>query len=85
MTRHFAQLKKRTNVRFISATALALLITGCGTVTPLSSETASVRTHGPAMCESFGPETRCNHSDSSRVARELDRVNRSAQMGFRGW
>ena len=85
MTHQFTDLKKSTNVRFISAVALALLVTGCGTVTPRSGETESVRTPGPAMCESFGPETRCSHSDSSRVARELDRLNRSARVGFRGW
>ena len=85
MIRQFTEVKKSTNVRFISTAVVALLVTGCGTVAPLSSDLESARTSGPAVCENFGPETRCSHSDSSRVARELDRLNRSAQLGFRGW
>ena len=82
MMRQLTDVKKSTNVRFISAVALALLVTGCGTVAPLSSELESARTPGPAVCENFGPETRCSYSDSSRVTRELDRLNRSARLGY---
>lgn len=82
MTRHFTTLKKRTNVRFFMTTATALLVTGCGTVAPLSDESQSYRTPGTAVCESFGPETRCSQSDPSRLTRTLEQMNRSARLGY---
>ena len=82
MTRQLTDVKKSTNVRFFVAATAALLVTGCGTVAPLSSELQSARTPGPAVCENFGPETRCSYSDSSRITRELDRLNRSARVGY---
>ncbi len=85
MTRHLIDAKKSTTVRFLITAAAAFLVTGCGTVAPRSSESQFNRMAGPAMCENFGPETRCSHVDSSRVTRELDRLNRSAQLGFRSW
>ncbi|NIL94723.1 MAG: hypothetical protein GTO71_09840, partial [Woeseiaceae bacterium] len=75
MTRRFTELKKGTNVRFFMTTATALLVTGCGTVAPLSDELRSYRTPGTAVCENFGPETRCSRSDSSRVTRALEQMN----------
>lgn len=78
-------LKKSTNVRFFSLAAAGLLATGCVTVAPPSDAIQQYRSAGPAVCENFGPETRCSHPDSSRLVRELDRFNRSTQLGLRGW
>ena len=85
MTRVNAHRRNRTIVRFFPAIIAVFLVTGCGTVAPLGSELKPHRTAGPALCENFGPETRCNQADSSRVSRELDRMNVSAQLGLRGW
>lgn len=85
MTPKSTALKNSTTVRFIIAVSTALLVTGCGTVAPLSSQTQQFRTAGPALCENFGPELRCSNSDRSRVSRELERANLSTQLGLRGW
>lgn len=85
MTQKNTELNNRTIVRFLIAVSTALLITGCGTVAPLGSQAQQYRTAGPALCENFGPEVRCSNSDTSRVSRELDRSNLSAQLGLRGW
>lgn len=85
MTRDFTNAVKRTNVRSIVVTTTALLITGCGSLAPLGSQTQPCPTPGPALCESFGPQSRCNCAGKSVVTRELDRFNRSAQLGLRGW
>ena len=80
MTRYYTELKNSTNVRFVITTATALLVTGCGTVAPLGDELRSYRTPGTAVCENFGPETRCSRSDSLRVTRALEQMNRSARL-----
>jgi hypothetical protein len=85
MTRHFTNAVKSTTVRLIGATTAALLVTGCGMLAPLGSQTQPCPTAGPALCEHFGPQSRCNCADKSVITRELDRFNRSAQLGLRGW
>ena len=85
MTRDKTEFRNSTNVRLFMAVGAALFVTGCGTVAPLGSQLQPYRTAGPALCENFGPETRCGHPDTSRVTRELDRANLSAQLGLRGW
>jgi len=85
MTRHFTDTVKSTTVRFLTAATTALLVTGCSTLAPLGSQTQPCPTAAPALCESFGPQRRCNCADKAVVTRELDRFNRSAQLGFLGW
>ena len=85
MHRLFTEPRKSTIVRFITAILPVVLATGCGTVASIGSENQTPSTAGPAICQSFGPETRCSHADSTRVTRELERLNRSAGLGFRGW
>lgn len=85
MIRDSVDLKNRTNVRFLAAIVTTLLVAGCGTIAPLGSQLQPCPTAGPALCESFGPESRCSCADTSVISRELDRFNRSAQLGPRGW
>ena len=85
MHRRLIDLKNSTIVRFIMVVLPFFLVTGCGTVASLGSDGQPLSAAGPAICQSFGPETRCSRTDSMRVARELESVNRSARSGFRGW
>ncbi len=85
MHRHLAELDNSTIVRFFMVILPVFLVTGCGSIAALGSGSHVPRSAGTAVCESFGPETRCSDTDSLRIARELDRFNQSARLGFRGW
>jgi len=75
---------KSTIVRFIILCAGLIAASGCST---LPQQAASAEPCPPVrtlVCDTFGAETRCTCSDSSRVDRQLDRFGQTA-LGLNAW
>jgi len=84
MSHPLSALLKSTIVRFIILSAGMVVASGCSTLPRQAAHAEPCPPVRTLVCDTFGSETRCTCSDSSRVDRQLDRLGQTA-LGLSAW
>jgi len=84
MTNPLCAPLKSTIVRFIILGTSVIAASGCSTLPQQAVQAEPCPPVRTLVCDTFGSETRCTCSDSSRVGRQLDRLGQTA-LGLNAW